>query len=39
MFDEVAIRKQVEWDGKKFAGYVDAGAGIDSPEQANMIKQ
>ena len=29
MFDEMAIRKHVEWDGKKFVGYVDVGSGID----------
>jgi hypothetical protein len=29
MFDEMAIRKHVEWDGKKFVGYVDMGTGID----------
>ena len=30
VFDELAIRKHVEWDGKKFAGYVDVGAGVES---------
>ena len=30
VFDEMAIRKHVEWDGKKFAGYVDVGAGIEN---------
>lgn len=30
MFDEMAIRKHVEWDGTKFVGYVDVGSGIDS---------
>ena len=29
MFDEMAIRKQVEWDGRKFIGYVDVGSGVD----------
>ena len=29
MFDEMAIRKHVEWDGKTFVGYVDVGSGID----------
>lgn len=27
MMDEVAIRKQVDWDGKQFVGYVDIGMG------------
>ena len=25
MLDEMAIRKHVSWDGKKFRGYVDVG--------------
>ena len=29
MMDEIAIRQQVEWDGKKLRGYVDYGTGID----------
>lgn len=29
MFDEMAIRKHIEWDGKKFLGYVDVGSSID----------
>lgn len=28
--DEISIRKQIEWDGKKFYGYVDVGSNIDS---------
>jgi len=27
--DEMAIRQQVEWDGKKLRGYVDYGTEID----------
>ena len=27
-FDEMAIRKQVEWDGEKFVGYVNLGEGV-----------
>jgi len=30
MFDEMAIRKHVEWDGKTFVGYADVGSGIDN---------
>jgi len=26
--DEMAIRKQIEWDGKQFMGYVDIGTGV-----------
>ena len=29
MFDEMAIRKHIEWDGKKFVGYVDVGSSVD----------
>lgn len=29
MMDEMAIRKHIEWDGKRFIGYVDVGTGVD----------
>ena len=29
MLDEMAIRKHVSWDGKRFRGYVDVGNGTD----------
>ena len=29
MLDEMAIRKHVEWDGKRFRGFVDLGTGIN----------
>ena len=29
MMDELAIRLQIEWDGKKFVGYIDIGTGLD----------
>ena len=29
MIDEMAIRKSVEWDGKKLVGFVDLGTDID----------
>lgn len=32
IFDEMSIRKLVEWDGKQFTGYVDMGTEIDSDE-------
>lgn len=25
MMDEMAIRRQIDWDGKRFVGYVDMG--------------
>ncbi|KAG1698343.1 DNA transposase THAP9 [Nymphon striatum] len=30
LLDEMAIRKHLEWDGKKFRGYVDLGNGVDN---------
>lgn len=32
MIDEMAIRKKIEWDGKKFHGYVDFGGSLDTDE-------
>lgn len=32
--DEMAIRKHLEWDGKKFRGYVDIGNEIDDDSNA-----
>jgi hypothetical protein len=29
VMDEMALRRQVEWDGKSYAGYVDFGAQVD----------
>jgi len=29
MFDEIAIKKHIQWDGKKFRGYVDVGSSIE----------
>lgn len=40
VMDEMAIMKRVEWTGKKFTGYVDIGAHIDSdsvPEAKEAI--
>ena len=30
MVDEMAIKKHIEWDGKRFVGYVDIGTGVDN---------
>lgn len=30
VFDEMAIRKHVEWNGKRFLGYVDIGSGVEN---------
>ena len=27
--DEMAIKKHIEWDGKRFRGFVDVGTGVD----------
>ena len=40
MLDEMAIRKHVEWDGKRFRGFVDLGTGIDDdsvPEATDAL--
>ena len=29
MMNKLAIRQQIEWDGKKFVGYIDIGTGLD----------
>ena len=29
VIDEMAIRKQVEWDGKKYHGYIDMGTELN----------
>ena len=29
LMDEISIKKQIQWTGKKFSGYVDIGAGTD----------
>ncbi len=35
-FDEVAIKKKIEWTGKKFIGHVDLGTGIE-PEDSSPL--
>lgn len=40
MLDEMSIRKHVEWDGKRFRGFVDLGTGIDDdslPEATDAL--
>lgn len=32
MLDEMAVRKRVEWDGKRFHGYIDIGSNINSDD-------
>ena len=38
MLDEMAIKKHVSWDGKKFRGYVDVGNGIDENDSSPVAK-
>lgn len=42
LLDEMAIRRHVEWDGKKMHGYVDVGTNIvddsqDVPKDAFVL--
>lgn len=40
VLDEMSIRKQIEWTGQKFSGYVDIGAKLDSdnlPEAKEVL--
>lgn len=40
VLDEVSIRKQIEWTGKRFTGYIDIGSHLDSdvlPEAREAI--
>lgn len=34
IIDEMAIRHHIEWDGKRYHGYVDFGANIDSEKSS-----
>ena len=38
MIDEMAIRKDVSWDGKKFRGYVDLGNAVKDNDSAPIAK-
>ncbi|KAG7162936.1 putative DNA transposase THAP9-like 2 [Homarus americanus] len=31
VMDEMAIRQHVEWDGKKYHGFIDVGTELDDP--------
>ena len=39
MLDEMAIRKHVSWDGKRFRGYVDVGNGTDENDSSPVAKE
>lgn len=41
MMDEIAIRKQLEWNHsvKKFVGYVDCGTVIPEPDNMPLAKE
>jgi len=34
VFDEVSIRKKVEWDGERFVGVMDLGTGVELDDSA-----
>ena len=38
MIDEMAIRKDVSWDGNKFRGYVDLGNAVEDDDSAPIAK-
>lgn len=38
MFDEMAIKKELVWDGNNIAGYVDLGQGSDGNEDSEVAK-
>ena len=38
MIDEMAIRKHVEWDGKKYRGFVDLGSGLEEDDSSPLAK-
>ncbi|KAG1655031.1 DNA transposase THAP9 [Nymphon striatum] len=38
MLDEMAIRKQISWDGKQYAGYIDLGNGLEDDDSAPVAK-
>jgi len=39
MMDEVAIRKELDWDGNKFIGYVDLGVEIEDSSSLPVAKE
>ena len=38
MMDEMAIRKHIAWDGKRFRGFVDLGNDVDDDDSAPVAK-
>ena len=38
MLDEMAIKKHVSWDGKRFRGYVDLGNGVEDDDSSPVAK-
>ena len=38
MIDEMAIRKHVQWDGKKYRGFVDLGSGLEEDDCSPLAK-
>ena len=38
MIDEMAVRKDMSWDGKKFRGYVDLGNAVKDDDSAPIAK-
>ena len=39
MMDEIAIRKQVLWDGKKYVGYIDHGVPVEDSSSLPVAKE
>ena len=39
MMDEIAIRKQVDYDGNKYIGYVDMGGGIEDSSALPVARE
>ena len=37
MLDEMAIKKHISWDGKKYNGYVDLGNGIKDDSLPELV--
>jgi DNA transposase THAP9 len=39
MMDEMAIRRQVEWDGRRYVGYVDMGVAVEDNSNLPVAKE
>lgn len=37
IFDEMAIHKYIEWDGRRYYGLVDVGTGIHDHTMASQV--